>query len=646
MIVKMKFLSITGPKADIDRVVEQYLSKYEIHLENAVAQLSQVKNVSPYIETNPYRDSLNKVSEFAELLGDIPDAQLEKISLEDSLALIEQTDRRLTDLKEQQGKLQEEQRQTEEAMEIIEPFRNLPCDMHALLHFEFVRCRFGRIGRQYYTNFENYIYEHLEAVFFPCKQDEEYVWGVYFAPKPQMHKVNAVFSSMHFERIYLQDIYDGTPVEAMEAYSAKLKDIKSRILAVKNEMTKILQSHALQILSAKEKLEELSTNFDVRKVAGCIHEKLDTFYIICGWMAKSDADKLAREVEEDEEIFCIIEDDQNKLQCKPPTRLKNLKPIRPFEMFVRMYGLPSYNEIDPTAFVAITYAFIFGAMFGDVGQGLLLTVGGFLLYRIKKMDLAAIIGMAGIFSTIFGFLFGSVFGFEDILPALWLRPVSSMMDVPFIGKLNTVFVIAIAFGMGIILVSMVFHIINGIKAKDAENILFDTNALAGLAFYGSAVVVIVLFMTGNPLPGGIVLGIMFIFPLLLILLKEPLTDLLLKKAGKHGGGAVMFVVQGFFELFEIILSYFSNTLSFVRIGAFAVSHAAMMEVVLMLAGVEAGSPNWIVVVLGNLFVCGLEGLIVGIQVLRLEYYEIFSRFYKGTGKEFVSFLHRRKSALK
>ena len=92
--------------------------------------------------------------------------------------------------------------------------------------------------------------------------------------------------------------------------------------------------------------------------------------------------------------------------------------------------------------------------------------------------------------------------------------------------------------------------------------------------------------------------------------------------------------KAFFELFETLLSYFSNTLSFVRIGAFAVSHAAMMEVVLMLAGAEEGSPNWVVIVLGNLFVCLMEGLVVGIQVLRLEYYEMFSRFYKGSGRAF------------
>ena len=94
--------------------------------------------------------------------------------------------------------------------------------------------------------------------------------------------------------------------------------------------------------------------------------------------------------------------------------------------------------------------------------------------------------------------------------------------------------------------------------------------------------------------------------------------------------------QGFFELFETMLSFFSNTISFVRIGAFAVSHAAMMEVVLMLGGITdgAGNPNWIIIVLGNIIVCGLEGLVVGIQVLRLEYYEMFSRFYTGSGREF------------
>ena len=87
-------------------------------------------------------------------------------------------------------------------------------------------------------------------------------------------------------------------------------------------------------------------------------------------------------------------------------------------------------------------------------------------------------------------------------------------------------------------------------------------------------------------------------------------------------------------MFEIVLSYVTNTISFLRVGAFALSHAAMMGVVMLLANVESGNPNILILVLGNVFVAAMEGLIVGIQVLRLEYYEMFSRFYKGTGKEF------------
>ena len=174
--------------------------------------------------------------------------------------------------------------------------------------------------------------------------------------------------------------------------------------------------------------------------------------------------------------------------------------------------------------------------------------------------------------------------------------------------------------------------------REKGDALFDANGVAGLVFYGSIVAEIFLLMTGHVGMGSVLAIIMFGLPLLCIALKEPLSKILEKKKEEESSGIGMFLVTTFFELFEVLLSYFSNTLSFVRIGAFAVSHAAMMEVVLMLAGAESGTPNYLVVVLGNLFVCCLEGLIVGIQVLRLEYYELFSRYYKGDGKEFKPFM--------
>lgn len=653
MIEKMKFLSITGPKADIDRVVNTYLSKYEIHLENALSELTTVQNLTPFLEINPYKEALNTANLFCEELNsfaadtvkaETAQAAAQTMDVETALDTIRRIQTDYQDLDKKRSDLENQLTTVDESLRVIRPFRNLDFDISSILKFRFIRFRFGRIGKEYYQKFERYIYDNLDTIFIKCDEDDQYIWGMYFVPEPESQKVKAVYSSMHFEKIYMPDSYEGTAREAFEQLAQKRSLILSDFNTVSQKRNDFLISHCRKILAAQAAIARLSGNFDIRKLAACTKGKgeNDIFYILCGWMTEKDAHSFQTDIKDDSKIFCIIdgEDDEHiqpETHQQPPTKLKNPKLFKPFEMYINMYGLPAYNEMDPTWFVAITYSFIFGAMFGDAGQGLLLFIGGFLLYKFKHIALAGIISCAGVFSTIFGILFGSFFGFENLFPALWLRPMNNMMTVPFIGKLNTVFIVAIGFGMGLILLCMIFNIINAWKAHDTEHIWFDTNSVAGLVFYGSATVSIALILTGHTLPGGILLFIMFGIPLILIFFKEPLTALVEKKSEVMPREKGMFIVQGLFEMFEVLLSYFSNTLSFVRIGAFAVSHAAMMEVVLMLAGFESGHLNWIVVILGNLFVSGMEGLIVGIQVLRLEYYEMFSRFYKGTGRKFEPF---------
>ena len=635
MIVKMKFINISGPRDDIDRVTEQYLSKYEIQLESALSELKTVDNLRPFVELNPYRDSLSIANQFVGLLENPDDITPDdSLGLDEMFELVRRTNTDYLNMQEKKENYKKDIEECRNKQRDIAPFRPLDCKLQDVMHYKYINYRFGRIPIEYYHKMQKYLMNDLTAIFVEGERDESSVYGAYFVSPGESLKVDAVFRSLHFERITLNLVSDGTPADLYRELEKEIEETTKKINDLNKEVFQMLEDRAPQLVAAHQRLEEMSKNFDVRKMAARMQDNEEDSYILCGWMAESDVEKFLEETKDDDKIFIMVEEDKETYFGEPPTKLKNPKLFKPFEMYVQMYGLPAHNEMDPTIFVGLTYSFIFGAMFGDVGQGLLLALAGGLLYFWKKIPLAGIIGTAGVFSTFFGFMFGSIFGFEDIIDAVWLRPINSMTTLPFIGKLNTVFIVAVAFGMGVIIFTMILHIINALRSHDPGAAWFDVNGAAGLVFYASVVATIVLFMTGHKTPGGIVMAVMFGIPLLLILFKEPLTKKIQKRTDKMEEGKAMFLVQGFFELFETLLSYFSNTLSFVRIGAFAVSHAAMMEVVLMLAGVEEGNPNWIIVILGNLFVCGMEGLIVGIQVLRLEYYEMFSRFYKGSGRAF------------
>ena len=482
MIEKMKFLSITGPKNDIDRVVNRYLSKYEIHLENALSELKTVKDLRPYMDVNPYKEAFQRSKEIISSLKTDAPASSREVSVQEASAIINRLSEQLADLNRQRDTLMTKRDTLQASMDKVMHFTGLDYDLSSILHFKYIKFRFGRIAKEYYTKFQNYVYDSIDTVLYNCKEDGDYIWVVYFVPDTIADRIDAIYSSMHFERFFLPDEYEGTPKEAIQTLETQINSLNASIQNVNDQIAAALDNQKADLFAAHDKLAEFSRNFDVRKLAACTKQDVHTFFILCGWMTEKDAKAFQKEIAEDENTFCIVEDDHDNIVSRPPTRLKNPKLFRPFELFIQMYGLPAYNEIDPTILIGLTYSFLFGFMFGDVGQGLCLMIGGFCLYKAKKMNLAAIISCCGFFSTIFGFLFGSLFGFEDIIPALWLHPKTAMTKLPFIGNLNTVFVVAIALGMGIIMLTMILNIINSLRSHNPEKAYFDTNGVAGLIF--------------------------------------------------------------------------------------------------------------------------------------------------------------------
>ena len=524
MIVKMKFINISGPRNDIDRVTDLYLSRYEIQLESALSELKTVDNLRPFVELNPYRDALAKAVEFVGYLPNADDVVPDtKMGLDDMFEVVRKAKEDYQEIQEKKEKLKKKIEELRAKQQVIAPFRPLDCDLHKVLHYRYITYRFGRIAVEFYHKMQKYLMDDLKAIFVEGERDDSFVYGAYFVAPAEAQKVDAVFRSLHFERIELKDEFEGTPAYAYQSLEREIARVNLEIDDLDKKAGEMLSDRAPQLVAARNRLEELSNNFDVRKLAARMEDNQEDYYILCGWMAEDDVEKFVEEVKDDDKVFVVVEDDHDAYFGEPPTKLENPKIFKPFEMFVQMYGLPAHNEMDPTVFVGLTYSFIFGVMFGDVGQGLLLLIGGALIYHFKKAPLAGIIATAGVFSTIFGFMFGSIFGFEDVIPALWMRPIDHMTTLPFLGKLNTVFIVAVAFGMFLIMVAMVLHIINALKSRDIESAWFDPNGAAGLVFYIAVVVTIVLFMTDRPLPGGIIMGVMFGVPLLLILFREPIT---------------------------------------------------------------------------------------------------------------------------
>ena len=240
----------------------------------------------------------------------------------------------------------------------------------------------------------------------------------------------------------------------------------------------------------------------------------------------------------------------------------------------------------------------------------------------KNISFGPVFEAGGISAMIFGILYGSIFGREDLIPALLISPMENI---------QTMLICGIAIGVILILLAMILNIKNGIKNKNMKKVFFDTNGLAGLIFYVLILSSGVYFLLKGKMFISIgILSIFIIIPLFAIMFK----DFLASKIFKEKNSEKTSIVEKIFEIVEILLSFASNTISFVRIAAFAINHVGLCMAVYILSNMFTGSGSLIVAIIGNIIVIVLEGLIVGIQVLRLEYYELFSRFYTGDGKEY------------
>ena len=286
----------------------------------------------------------------------------------------------------------------------------------------------------------------------------------------------------------------------------------------------------------------------------------------------------------------------------PPLMLSNPGWARPFEVFSRMLGTPGRNESDPSEILAVIASSIFGFMFGDVGQGAVVFIAGLVLGRTIPLTRLLIPG--GLMAMLFGVLFGSVFCREDIIPALWMRPLADPV---------TILIAAVVAGMAIIGVGLLLDAIQMHWRGEARHWWLQRAGLT-VAYAG-------LLVSPLRLEGLLVTAVgAFWFVLGGVMLAKQ------DRLAALATGAAAFV--------EETLRLLVNTVSFARIGAFALAHAGLSVAIIEMASASGRIGYWIVLAIGNVLVIMLEGVVVSIQTTRLLLFEFFIRFLTGAGRAF------------
>lgn len=632
-IEKMEFVNISGHTKDLDAALVKLSECGCFHIESASKVAKKKSGYTTLKEDNPYTPLLRTMNEISARSGisfksmDFSDVENDSLaSLEKYLSDVRDT---LDEYKAAERQAREQLSIHEQAMYQVDHLQGITADFQQIFHCEYIKIRLGRLPADSFAKLP--YYDDKPFFFIHFTQEQEYYWGMYLVPAAYLEEVEEIFEELYFERTRIPDFVHGDAETASSELHKMVEDDKKEIESCVKQLNEFMLLKTEKLCKIFSRLKTQHDNFDLRNKAVIVNDK----FCIVGFVPREDSEHFSEMLGDIESVEVTMQHADVNGKLPPPIKLKDNRFSKPFSLFVEMYGLPSYNGINPTNFVAVTYMLLFGIMFGDFGQGVVLAIFGALMGKFKKWAMGPIISRVGISAAIFGLLFGSVFGYEELLDPVYERLGISFLPIKVMDNVAPILVATIAFGVLLIMISILINIVSGIKNKDYENALFSNNGIAGLVFFGSILGGLVSTLLGAKVFSVPYVLLLIVLPLILMFMREPLACMVKGKKYKMEGGVVDFIAANFFEVFEFLLSYVSNSLSFVRVGGFAISHASMMLVVMALANGMSGAASPFMVVFGNVFVMGIEALLVCIQAMRLEFYELFSRFYSGDGVPFT-----------
>lgn len=655
---EMKLLELMVLKNDISAVIEYIGKKESFQFQTKLKENSSGDAVS--------EESLNIDSQFYESLS----KAYTELGYEGGLTQIKDCgapngeDRKkaadliaaFTNLKTRIAEATDEAHKVNDAYKEAMAFSNLKVSYSELEHLSFLSLRIGRIPENQYDALKDSL--EGSAVVIKLGNDASHV--LVASSKKGRFALDAELKNHNFVELEVPSDFKGVPESALKGLEEKKAEADKALEDLTTEKNNFAETHRAQ-------LEHLLGCFTIAVQIEAITSRLEStelVYRITGWIPAAETENYMKGLDEltegriairAYEPFEVPSVMSGKEQV--PVKLKHGRFVKSFERMIFSYGSPIYGAIDPTPFVAVFFTILFGIMFGDFGQGMFFVLFGILMacnvIKVGGWNKFAPIFMAiGISSSIMGLLTGEFFGTETVLEpfAEWVTglfgqpraPILKLMpsaDPKSIYVMFGVFGVAVAIGFVINTCGLLLNIINNISRKRFAEAFLGKNGLAGAVFFWYVIALVLRIVLAKHEVAAYDI-IIIIVSLFFAAFAEPFERAANHEKPLFENGFGTYIISGAVELIEVVSGYLSNTVSFVRVGAFALSHAVLNFTILTLTEMVGGPGSiggLIVLIAGNALIIVLEGMIVAIQVIRLQYYEFFSKFFHETGKEFKPF---------
>jgi V/A-type H+-transporting ATPase subunit I len=519
-----------------------------------------------------------------------------------------------SEVQERMRQLREEYRRATQLLRALDQFMDISVDL-ALLQKKsaLLDVRVGMLPRANVQRFEEALglAGYVAIRFF---SSEEQVHLIIAGAAAQAQAIERVLQAAGWHTTEVPAEFHGRPDEVRRELSGRMAQLAAQ---------QAQEDARRRAEPAQDKLRErlldaahiLARAAPYAELAGLMRGR-GSLATVSGWAPRDQLPQLRQMLAHSfgERFALQARDPRSDERLRVPSVIRHHRWLQPFARLVLNYGVPRYGEIDPTVLFAVSFVLMFGMMFGDVGHGITIALAGVLLRR-RLGQFAALAIAIGASSTVFGLLYGSVFGYEHLLPALWMSPLSDPMRM--LG-------VALGWGVGFILLATLLTIRNRIADGRLREALLDSHGAAGLLLYLGLLAGAWRYASAGELDTGTVL-------MVCVALAAMFSHAWQHNRGSATAERVLIVLM---EGFEAVMAYISNTLSFLRLAAFSLNHVALSIAIFTVADMLQSTGYWVTVVLGNIFILVLEGAIVAIQTLRLEYYEGFSRFFGGDGRAF------------